>query len=105
MQYFLTSAALVASASLSLAAPANIVRRGTFEVNQVAHGTKFLNGPIAMMDTYNKFAHAGAVAPTEVAAAAAAAAQTGTLILTVDINHVLISAFRFRHGRCHTTAV
>lgn len=76
MQYFLTSAALVASASLSLAAPANVLRRSTFEVKQVAYGTVRRNGPLNMMDTYNKFAKVGAVAPSEVVIAAAAA-QTG----------------------------
>jgi aspergillopepsin I len=82
MQYFLTSAALVASASLSLAAPANQhIRRGTFEVKQVAHGKVFKNGPQNMLNTYKKIAHVGAVAPSEVVIAAAAA-QTGEVSAT-----------------------
>ena len=78
MQYFLTSAALVASASLSLAAPAHHanIRRSTFEIQQVAYGKVRRNGPINMLDTYKKFANVGAVAPSEVVIAAAAA-QTG----------------------------
>ena len=76
MQYFLTSAALVASASLSLAAPANIFRRDAFEIIQVAGPKFFKNGPTQMLKTYNKFASVGAKAPSEVLAAAAAA-QTG----------------------------
>ena len=76
MQFFLTSAALVASASLSLAAPANVHRRSTFEVKQIAHGTVFKNGPMNMLSTYNKYAKVGAKAPSEVVIAAAAA-QTG----------------------------
>ena len=81
MQFFLTSAALVASASLSLAAPANIHRRSAFEVKQVAHGMVFKNGPMNMLSTYQKFAKAGAVAPSEVVIAAAAA-QTGSVTAT-----------------------
>ena len=76
MQYFLTSAALVATASLSLAAPANLLRRNGFEVQQVAGPKYFMNGPMQMLSTYNKFAHVGAKAPSEVIAAAAAA-QSG----------------------------
>ena len=76
MQYFLTSAALVASVSLSLAAPANIVPRSTFEVKQVAGPKVFKNGPLQMMKTYNKYARFGAKAPSEVVVAAAAA-QSG----------------------------
>ena len=73
MQYFLTSAALVASASLSFAAPASIVGRSTFEVKQVAGPRYFKNGPLQMMKTYNKYARYGARAPSDVIVAAAAA--------------------------------
>ena len=68
MYTFLTTA-LVASATLSLAAPANIKPRGTFEVKQVAHGQKLKNGPMQVVGTYKKF---GAEAPSDVKAAAAA---------------------------------
>ena len=74
----MTSAALVASVSLSLAAPANLAPRSTFEIKQVAGGKVFKNGPIQMLKTYNKFANVGAQAPAEVVAAAAAA-QTGSV--------------------------
>lgn len=79
MGFILTSAALVATASLSLAAPAAIIGRTTFEVNQIAHGTYFKNGPQQMKQTYEKFARVGAVAPSNVLAAAAAAQQTGSV--------------------------
>ena len=73
MQYFLTSAALVAYASLSLAAPAHLKPYGsTFEITQVAGPKYFKNGPLQMMKTYNKYARFGAKAPSEVLAAAAA---------------------------------
>ena len=79
MRYTLfTSAALVASASLSLAAPANIVARSGFEIKQVKVGTTVRNGPKDMMKTYNKFAKNGAVAPADVVAAAAAQ-QSGSV--------------------------
>ena len=80
MQYFLTSAALVASASLSLAAP-HLVPRSAFEIKQVAGNKYFKNGPIQMLDTYKKFARVGAKAPSHVLAAAAAA-QTGEVTAT-----------------------
>jgi aspergillopepsin I len=69
-------AALVASASLVIAAPANLVGRSTFEVKQVARGKFFKNGPSQMMRTYQKFSRLGAQAPSEVVVAAAAA-QSG----------------------------
>ena len=76
MHSFLTTAALVASASLSLAAPANLVGRSAFEVKQVARGHKMRSGPLQMLKTYKKYARVGAVAPSEVVSAAAAC-QTG----------------------------
>ncbi|KAK5164574.1 uncharacterized protein LTR77_009780 [Saxophila tyrrhenica] len=76
MHSFTVSAALVASASLALAAPANLVGRSTFEVKQVAHGRVFRNGPSQMMKTFHKYARVGAKAPSEVVMAAAAA-QSG----------------------------
>ena len=82
MHSFFTAAALVASASLSLAAPAavpapaNIEGRSTFEIKQVAAGQVLKNGPLQMLGTYQKYARLGAVAPADVLAAAAAQ-QTG----------------------------
>lgn len=73
MQYLLTSAALVAT---TLAAPANIVGRNAFELKQVEHGKFYKNGPLQLLSAYEKYAHAGAVAPSDVKAAAAAQ-QTG----------------------------
>ena len=74
MPSFMTSAAaLVASASLSLAAPANIVPRTTIDIKQIAGPMYFRSGPIQMLSTYDKYARVGAVAPSEVIAAAAAA--------------------------------
>ena len=78
MHTFITSAALVACASLSLAAPTELARRTTFKVNQVAAGKVFKSGPIAMLKTYQKYSKAGAVAPSEVVDAAAAA-QSGSV--------------------------
>jgi len=83
MHSFLTSAALVASATLSMAAPAELVGRSTFQVKQVATGKTYLNGPLAMLKTYNKYAKVGAQAPTEVLAAAAAA-QSGQVTATPE---------------------
>ncbi|KAK4545226.1 hypothetical protein LTR36_003405 [Oleoguttula mirabilis] len=77
MHSFLTSAALVASATVSLAAPHELVGRSTFSVEQVAAGKVFKSGPLAMMNTYAKYAKAGAVAPADVTSAAAAAVQSG----------------------------
>jgi len=76
MHSFITSAALVASATLSLAAPAELVGRSTFNVKQVAAGKTYKSGPIQMMKTYNKYAKVGAQAPS-VVVDAAAAAQSG----------------------------
>ncbi|KAK3072430.1 hypothetical protein LTR53_006844 [Teratosphaeriaceae sp. CCFEE 6253] len=76
MHTFLTSAALVASATLAFAAPAQLVGRKTFKIEQVAAGKVFKSGPVAMMKTYNKYAKIGAVAPSYVSSAAAAA-QSG----------------------------
>ena len=80
MHTFVNTVALVASASLSLAAPAKLVGRSTFEINQVAAGTYFKNGPTQMMHTYNKYARVGAKAPSNVVAAAAAAQQSGSVV-------------------------
>lgn len=80
MHFTLASAALVASATLSIAAPAaDVVGRKTFQVAQVAHGTVRKNGPIQMMKTYEKYARVGAQAPPSVVQAAAAAAQSGSV--------------------------
>ncbi|TKA71063.1 hypothetical protein B0A55_07231 [Friedmanniomyces simplex] len=76
MHSFITSAALVASASVCLAAPAQLKSRSTFQIEQVAAGKVFKSGPVAMMKTYNKYARVGAVAPSAVVDAAAAA-QSG----------------------------
>ncbi|KAK5128899.1 hypothetical protein LTR85_000232 [Meristemomyces frigidus] len=67
----------MASATLSLAAPYEIVGRSTFSVEQVAAGKVLKSGPIAMMNTYAKYAKVGAVAPADVTSAAAAAVQSG----------------------------
>jgi len=75
MQYSLTSAALLGFATLSLAAPHELVGRSTFQVKQVATGKIFKSGPLAMMRTYNKYAKVGAVAPSQVVHAAAAASS------------------------------
>lgn len=79
MQYSLSAAALVASATLCLAAPADISKRSTFVVDQVAAGQVFKSGPLQMMSTYNKYAKVGAVAPATVVDAAAAAKQSGSV--------------------------
>ena len=78
MQYFLASAALVASATLSVAAPHELVGRSTFQVLQVAAGKVLKSGPIQMMKAYEKYASVGATAPSDVQSAAAAA-QSGSV--------------------------
>ncbi|KAK5685075.1 hypothetical protein LTS10_003150 [Elasticomyces elasticus] len=78
MHTFITSAALVASASVAFAAPAQLVGRSTFQVKQVAAGKVYRPGPVAMMQTYNKYAKVGAVAPS-VVSNAAAALQSGSV--------------------------
>ena len=83
MHYFMNSVALVASASLALAAPANIVGRSTFSVDQVASGKVLKSGPLQMMQTYEKYAKVGAVAPSDVQAAAAAV-QSGSVTATPE---------------------
>jgi len=83
MHSFITAAALVASASVCLAAPTRLVGRSTFKIEQVAVGKVFKSGPVAMMKTYNKYAKVGAVAPSAVVAAAAAA-QSGEVSATPE---------------------
>ncbi|KAK1814060.1 hypothetical protein LTR12_011578 [Friedmanniomyces endolithicus] len=83
MHSFITAAALVASASVCLAAPTRLVGRSTFKIEQVAVGKVFKSGPVAMMKTYNKYAKVGAVAPSAVVAAAAAA-QSGEVTATPE---------------------
>jgi len=84
MHNLFLSAALVASATLSLAAPADIPGKKAFSVQQKPHGTVLRNGPIQLNKAYQKYAKVGAVAPTEVAAAAAAASQTGSVKATPE---------------------
>lgn len=79
MHHLYTTAALVASATLGLAAPAEVIGKQAFQVNQVAKGTVLKSGPIQMQKTYLKYASAGAVAPADVVSAAAAASQSGTV--------------------------
>ena len=78
MQTFLTTAALVATAGLSAAAPAEVYQRSTFKIEQVEHGKVLKSGPLAMMKAYNKYAKFGATAPADVKAAAAAV-QSGSV--------------------------
>lgn len=71
MPSFFTKAALVASASLSLAAPAtNLQAREGFSVKAVPAGVFRKHGPSQMMKVYKKFAHVGARAPIDVVRAA-----------------------------------
>ncbi|KAF2764498.1 acid protease [Teratosphaeria nubilosa] len=68
---------MVASASVAYARPApEILGRDTISLVQVPAGQVFKSGPIEIMKVYQKYASAGAVAPTKVAAAAASA-QSG----------------------------
>ncbi|KAK5111480.1 hypothetical protein LTR62_004932 [Meristemomyces frigidus] len=78
MQYHLTTAALVAAATLSMAVPV-VDRRSTFVIEQVAAGQVVKSGPIEAMKVYNKYAKVGAVAPSAVVDAAAAAQQSGSV--------------------------
>lgn len=80
MHFLYASAALAATATLSLAAPAaDVVGRKTFQVQQVASGKVRKNGPIQMMKAYEKYARVGAQAPPSVVKAAAAAQQSGSV--------------------------
>lgn len=78
MQSILIAAALVATAGLSAAAPAEVYQRSTFQIEQVEHGKVLKSGPLAMMKAYNKYAKVGAQAPSDVVAAAAAV-QSGSV--------------------------
>lgn len=78
MPSFISKAALVASAGMALAAPAEIAGRSAFELTQVEGPKIFKSGPLAMMKTYNKYAKIGAVAPEKVVSAAAAV-QSGSV--------------------------
>lgn len=78
MPSFFSTAAIVASAGLAMAAPADIASRKTFELKQVEGPKLFKSGPVAMMKTYNKYAKIGAVAPAHVVSAAAAV-QSGSV--------------------------
>jgi len=70
-------AASVVLAALSSAAPTELK---PFTVTQVATGNKkFLAGPVAMMNAYNKY---NKPVPANIAAAAAAALQSGTVTAT-----------------------
>lgn len=79
MHYAFVSAALAASATLTLAAPAaEVANRKSFQITQVPRGKVFKNGAQQMMKAYNKYAKVGAVAPDHVQAAAAAV-QSGSV--------------------------
>ena len=74
--YALLAALLVAP---SLALPATFGGTKSFAIKQVPAGKTFVSGPIQLAKTYGKYAHAGAVVPSDVKAAAAAAAQQGSV--------------------------
>jgi hypothetical protein len=77
IMYSLLAALLVAP---SLALPATFGGTKSFAIKQVPAGKTFVSGPIQLAKTYGKYAHAGAVVPSDVkAAAAAAAAQQGSV--------------------------
>ncbi|CAK1361884.1 Aspartic protease PEP1 [Cercospora beticola] len=78
MHFTFLPAALVASASLTLAAPAEVPNRKSFRITQVPRGQVYKNGPYQMMKTYGKYAAHGAVAPSFVKDAAAAV-QSGSV--------------------------
>lgn len=78
MHYAFVSAALAASATLTLSAPAEVPNRKSFQVTQVSRGQVFKNGPYQMMKVYSKYSKVGAVAPANVQAAAAAV-QSGSV--------------------------
>ncbi|KAF2161059.1 hypothetical protein M409DRAFT_69932 [Zasmidium cellare ATCC 36951] len=87
MHFIYASTALLASATLSIAAPAaDVVGRKTFQVAQVAHGTVRKNGPIQMLKTYEKYAKVGAQAPPSVVSAARAASQSGSVAANPEEN-------------------
>lgn len=78
MQYSFAAAALAASATLTLAAPANSPNSHTFRVVQQPKGQVFKSGPIQVLKTFQKYSVHGAEAPSNVKAAAAAA-QSGSV--------------------------
>ncbi|KAK4506051.1 hypothetical protein PRZ48_004016 [Zasmidium cellare] len=87
MHFIYASTALLATATLSIAAPAaDVVGRKTFQVAQVAHGTVRKNGPIQMLKTYEKYAKVGAQAPPSVVQAARAAQQSGSVAANPEEN-------------------
>lgn len=78
MHYAFVSAAVVASAGLTLAAPAGPPTNQHFQITQVPRGQVFKSGPYQMLKTYGKYAKVGAVAPARVQEAAAAV-QSGSV--------------------------
>ncbi|KAI7348256.1 aspartic protease pepB [Hortaea werneckii] len=78
MPSLVSSAAFVALATFTSAAPAQLAGRETIQIKQVAHGSVPRIGPIDMMKTYEKYARIGAQAPEDVKLAAAAV-QSGSV--------------------------
>lgn len=80
MQYAHYLAVLAAIARIGAASPVDIVGRSTFSVQQVpVNATSIKKAPVhQLLAVYNKYAKAGAVAPSAVVAAASA--QTGTVV-------------------------
>lgn len=79
MHHQIAASLLVASAGLSIAAPAADINKKTFQLQQVQAGQNYLSGPLSLDHAYGKYARLGAVAPADVKAAAAAAAQSGSV--------------------------
>ncbi|EMC92240.1 hypothetical protein BAUCODRAFT_38264 [Baudoinia panamericana UAMH 10762] len=77
MSPFISAIAFAATATIAMAAPADIYRRDTFQIEQVSTGQVLKSGPIAMMKTYSKYAKVGASAPVDVVNAATNASQSG----------------------------
>ncbi|WPG99461.1 Hypothetical protein R9X50_00227500 [Acrodontium crateriforme] len=69
MPSFMTSAALVAGATLSMAAPTERTPK-TFRLNQVSAGKYHKSGPIALLNTYNRYSKHIGPAPAHVVKAA-----------------------------------
>jgi hypothetical protein len=95
---YLQLAALLVGPALAL--PATVPNTHSFQVKQVPSGKVYVSGPIQLAKTYGKYAHVGAVVPSDVKAAAAAA-QSGSVAANpedVSYNSDLLT-FKIGHER------
>lgn len=88
MRPLVAIAAVLGFVSTTFAAPASLsldlkALKLKIKIKQVPHGKVFINGPLSMLATFNKYAKLGAVAPADVIAAAQdASTQQGSVTAT-----------------------